>query len=249
MKRLMFILSVLVGMAFGVISCIDTDLKGNMKTTTEDPAVATFNYRVGNYTLLSSNSGEVIVPQETAVELEEGQCVLAQLTFDYDNQPNQYYFTASVVKHKPVRYSLARLANTISVQDYDSPIDGVVQLRYDPILRGNYFLRIYGKGVENTTNYQLLAGRDSVDAETGAHELYLLSKINTASGSLVGDNYAFDMSLVLNEFGRDTIFKATGLEIPLRTVNVNLNYLKKMENGEPIFSRVNTDPIEIVIYR
>ena len=249
MKKLVFILMVLVVVAFGVTSCINTDVTGNKEITAEVPSVANFNTSLGRITLLSPNRGEVIVPQETASTLNPGDCVVAQFTIDYDNQPNDKYCTASVVNYKEVRRSMSYVRNLIDPEEYTSPIEGLLWYIYSPILQGNYFLKIYCKGIENTTDYQLLAGRDSVDVDTGVYDLYLLSKIKNTSGSLVGDNHAFDMNPILNELGRDTVVKLNGAEIPFKYIAVNINYLEKMENGVPVFKRANSLPLEIVTYR
>jgi hypothetical protein len=248
MKKLLFSSLFFIATALFISSCINTDLTGNMSTSGAHPALVNQNINTGTLSLLSSfYDADILIPAEIAAELQAGQCLMADLTMDWDDQPDSRYFTAKMVSYKTVEQNLIYFQDSINVGAYNSPLEGV-SFSYRPILKSKYFFQIYHKGMEKrTVNYALYASRDSIDAETGAANLYLVSQRDTTTTAIISQIHAFDMEPLLQELGKDTVLSAGGEDITLRHINFNVNYLEKEEDGVPVFKRANDQPLEIFI--
>ncbi|GHT73084.1 hypothetical protein AGMMS50262_03580 [Bacteroidia bacterium] len=256
MKKGTIIALLFIGIALGTTSCLNTDMTGNTQSFGDHPAVVNRNIYTGSLTFLSSYGLEIIIPAESQVGLTEGQCVLAQFVLDYDNQPNPNYYTAQGAKYKTVEQDPVYIADSIfsSVDrrdNFTAPIEAMAPAAYDPIMHGKIFFQLaYIGSKDRTVNYRMYLGRDSINAQTGARNLYLLTSRDDTTTAAVTKHHAFDFKpLIDGDFGRDSTFTIAGEKIYTRYIRVHLNYLEKVDNGVPVFKQMNATPLEIFVYK
>ncbi|MDR0865832.1 MAG: hypothetical protein LBO74_13010 [Candidatus Symbiothrix sp.] len=252
MKKL-FIFLLIGGVAsWGLTGCMDTENGGNYQTTPVMPVVVKHNPEKGITTVLTY-VGEVAVPEFS--KLDQNDCLLTQLKIDYDNQPQPSpgYYVATVVDYLQVDAGSARVEDEFSIGDFTLPIEDMGIYPYTTnngilVLDGRYFVQIkHTIPKDQGVNYKLVAARDSVDEKTGVQNVYLLAKgknENDGKASEVQNIHAFDLKDIF-ALGRDTTLN----EVKLKYIKINLKYFNGEKEGEPVFKKLNTSPIELAIYK
>jgi len=248
MKKIGITFLCVMGMALSFVSCLDGD--GENFQRVKSPAVVNNNSNMGGLTFLTWY-GEIAVPSN--VELNLNDCLIATFTVDYDNQPTSEYLTATNVVFDEVEQVFPEIVEEVSVEIGEDflPIEKISTFAYTPIFGGKYFFQVEYIGSQNLDiKYQLTTSKDSIDAKTGARNVYLVAEKSKSSGSssstLAARELVLDMKNIVNSFGRDTL--STNKEA-MRYANVNLNYCYGEKDGVPLFKSATSTPIVITILK
>jgi hypothetical protein len=253
MKKLISISLFLVAIAVSLVSCLKMD-GGENSTSYSTVAVVSYNLNKGGSTLLTSG-GEFGAPEiASAADLKPGDCIYAQITLDFDNQPFKEYITATKITYLPVDQSIVDIRDEEPAVDSILPIKAITGHEYHPILKGKLFLQMaHDVSTKQEITYIMTALNNDVASDKKTTDVYLIAKKEgTASGSStpIKKLHAFDILNAINILGKDTIVKASAVEYPVKELNVNLKYCSDVKDGMPVYTDYTpSTPLNIAIYR
>lgn len=251
--KLLFIPFV-VGMGIGLFSCNTFD-GGNRQVVT---SLAVVGYESKTFhTSISTPYGE-FVAQELDLKVSEGDCIYAQYTIDYDNQPSTEYTVATELQYQPIGQNPVEVWWDIDPEDPDALTDYTVPLskvehEASPYYKGKFFIGMnFSLGTGQTPDYQLFCNPDEAD-EKGTRTLYLQAKLSGAATSTpqeVSDIHAFDMNELFYRFSRDTTLNVSNNgEVSFRYIRVNLKYFTGVKDGKRSYGNASEQPINIYRFK
>jgi len=241
-KKLLFT-SLLSGIVLGMVSCL---AEGENKSSYRSPAVISDNYIVGG-TVMATSYGVLAAP--SLQELNEGDCISALYTINYDKQPSDNYLTATDIQYQKVPRSTVVEKGGDMIDEYNDSIKNI-QLNMSPYFDGVLFIQAVQRGVVNQQyKLALICNPDSID-EKGVNTVYLKS---TKTSENTGENLvdvtlleAFDLSPLISKYGRDTVIQEQGF----RVLPLNLKYqIGETVDREPIYRQFENTAIEISVFK
>ncbi|GHT04386.1 hypothetical protein FACS189474_0860 [Bacteroidia bacterium] len=259
MKKSLSIPLLLVVFALGLVSCLDTGNGGNSSTFTI-PGVVSSNPLKGGLTLLTVG-GEFATPQlSTGSDVLPGDCVIASLTIDLDNQPSKDYFTATnVIVRATVDQSIVDIReDTVNVEEF-FPVDSIFPIKdlliedYDPILKGKFFLQIaHNTSIRQEIAYKMVAVQKNVPSNQEVTDVYLIAKKGGATTTSISEAiHAFDILTGIYTLGKDTTVKISStIEEPVKLLTVNLKYCSEVKDGKPVYTnyKPSSSPLKLAVY-
>ena len=233
------------GIASGLTSCLDTNGGGNYQSFPAAPVVVNHNPEIGGPSLLTT-WGEIAAPELT--QFSQGDCLFAQFTIDYDNQPSSLYYTATDVSYSnPINVANADIvADSVAVGDYTLPITAINISPYNNplLLNGRFFFQMKNNAVDNQSiEYKLLTSEKEVD-NNGVYTMYLVAKQDDSSGTKVDvtRNQVFLINNLLLTLGKDTTINTN---VRVKYLKVDLKYYTQQSDSAPFTDYGN---IELAIY-
>ena len=245
MKTLKFVFLLLAASLLLLTSCLENT--GNSQTYQADNAVVRYFSLYPEMTFLDTPYGSVAAPELDAKNYNEGDCLFASFTIDYDNQPAPSKYTlVSNMSEEKIRSGNIIMLDSES-QDISSVIDSmsVDSIRY--VAPAGYFPCIDNK---------LFMGFDQLDSKIQNYEyqlvfsvvndipvLYVCAKSSPTSSATPFGNYkyqAFDITPFFNQYADDK-----------NRVTFHLRYKKGVdENGKNVYES-SSNPITIynLIYK
>lgn len=240
MKKLF--LHVLIGiMALNLVSCLPA---GSNMTEMASLAVVSYNTKEEHRSILTVIYGygsEIAVPELESADLKIGDCILARYTIDWDNQPE----SASIDYATNIIYLLVEQSYPSVQNDFDEteailpdadllPIQAITPQAYHPILGGKFFL-YFNHSAPSRQEMDYTAIVKPSNTPNKPVDLYLIGeKKNKPEGSNTNfDNpYVIDMRRVIEELGKDTLFKESSVEYTIRQLQVNLKYCTGLDEDD-----------------
>ena len=241
MKKGILIPLACVALAVGFVSCLEGS---NTTSSTNIPAVVGYNLERGGKTLLISG-GELSVSSSESSKLsgyEQGDCVLADIFIDYDNQPSAYT-TASRISVVSVDKNSVQI-QTGEELTLDFPVKSIIPVRklYDlaahPNFGGNFFLWMnYDAAEKQLVDYTMIVQPGTGELKDHPATLYLFArKLNETDGTSGSKNkvHAFNIETAIAQLGRDTTL--SNVE-KYRFLEVQMKYCSGLtEEEKPIYS-------------
>jgi hypothetical protein len=248
-KKNLYCFILLSGMTFGLMSCLE---KGGNRTTAIDFAIMVEN---PDMNALAMHTSYDIYAAPELQNLEANSCILADFTIDYDNQPsNQPYYTASNIKYQLLpKYTAIEQEGGDMVDEYSDSIQNIQTLAASPLYNGHIFVMTVQAGTSNYVyDYELIFHPDSVDAQ-GINTIFLKSKLikGNAGNNLPTSIFtqAFDLSHLIDSYGKDTIFKTANYDIEYKYLPFNLKYQKSIKENLPVYVQYGNSPVIITVYK
>ena len=241
-KKLLF-MSLLLGTVLSLASCLE---EGENKSTYRSPAVISDNHIVGGV-VMATPYGVVAAP--SLQELNEGDCISALYTINYDKQPSDSYLTATDIQYQliPKRTVVEKRGDMID-NEYNDSI-AYIQLSMSPYFDGILFIQTIQKGAYGQQyKYELICNTDSID-KNQVNTVYLKSAKSNGdiSGSLIDISMmeAFDLTPLISKYGRDTVIQ----EQDFRRLSLNLKYQIGENNGVPVYRHFENTTIEVSVFK
>jgi hypothetical protein len=239
----------LSGMIAGLTSCLEN--KGN-RSSGRDFAVMVYNSNINALTMNTSGLA-FIAPQ--LQDLKANDCIVANYTIDFDNQPsNQAYYTATEIQYQILSRYTAEKSEDI-IDDYTDSIRTIQGLAASPLYKGHIFIITEQAGTSSSSayDYELICHPDSVDVNE-VHTLFLKSKLLKGNTDGNSQSYtsaqAFDLSQLINAYGKDTIFKnSTDYDTEYKCLLFNLKYQSGMKENIPVYTQYGKEPLMVVTFK
>ena len=243
MKKLFFIL-VLGIIALNLTSCLPTGANREEGTF---PAVVSYNPKE-EVTSLLTVVGELAAPGLATSGLRKGDCIIANFTLDWDNQPEDasiYY--ASNITHLFVEQDYAMVqsdfdeAEVILPDTYLLPIESLSPLAYHPILEGKFFFYfLHRASQQQTVNYMAIVKPNGEDSANEPVDIYVIAEKlnNPGTSDMTFENFfAFDMDSVIRELGKEDTYEAgSTVEYSVKELKVRIKYCTGFDNNDnPVY--------------
>jgi hypothetical protein len=245
-KKLLFVGSLLGVMIF-LTCCLE---KGGNRTTSTDLAVIDNDPAMGGLVMNTANV-TLAAPELASTELKSGDCIMANFTIDYDNQPFSY-LTATELIYQLLNNSVIQLMSEDAFADeYTDSISGI-NLTVSPYYKGNLFAQIERKITNSKIcDFQLFCNPDSVD-ENGVYTVSLkLNESDKTAGEATNYNVeSFNLNPLLSFYGQDTIFDAgTSYEQRGLYVTLNFRYQSGTKEDLPVYSWYSGNPVKVFVFK
>jgi hypothetical protein len=258
MKKSFSILFLLVAFALGLVSCLDMGDGGNSSTFTL-PGIVSNNPAKGGLTLLTV-AGEFAAPLlSTESDARPGDCLIARLTIDLDNQPSKDYYTATNVSILAMlNQSMVDIReDTVIVEDF-FPVDSIFPIKnlfledYDPVLKGKFFLDItHNTSIRQEISYKMIAVQKDLPSKQEVTDVYLIAKKGGATTTSISETiHAFDILYGISTLGKDTTVTSSSVTSPIKLLTVNLKYCSDVKDGEPVYTNYtpSSTPLKLAVY-
>jgi len=179
---------------------------GNSQNFSTDNAVVCYYTDFPGITFLNTPYGAIAAPELNG-KYEKGDCLFASFTIDYDNQPNNQYYTATNVSEKKIGKTDIIMLNAV----YQNVNDSIDKMSQDSIknltfvgsvccINNNLFMGFDQLDANRNYDYQLVYSDSLIDEMP---VLYVCAKeANPSSATTYGDYryQAFDITPFLAEY-------------------------------------------------
>jgi len=180
-----------------------------------------------------------------------GSCLLlSQFTIDFDNQPSTEYYTATNISGTTIdQQPFVQQGDTADLNGYTLPMtdaSAIINTPSNAYYQGKCFLGIACK--DKNPSFDMIYNDDEQVA-AGKPNLYLRAKASSGSSDSQSIIYAFDMSSLVQNYGRDTTIAVSGADgVKLKYIVANLKYLSGMVDDEPVYTSVQ-DPLYVYSFQ
>ncbi|GHT60831.1 hypothetical protein FACS189451_01610 [Bacteroidia bacterium] len=255
-KKLFVAIAVSMFIVLGFTGCLGNG-SGSESRTYVSPAVIEYGY-TGAGILLNTAYGVFIPDNASASSLSALTSPCAYMSFEYNSEyqtSGAQYPVASNIRFEPVGVDYIHNPEyTLPSDNYDYPFSSVEFFTesFSTLYKGKFF--IYAKAKLDTNQaleYYLYYKSWEQPEGNGARNIYLQAHLpGTASGTQdVGIIRALDMRSMMNSLGRDTTIREGSTDYSLKYLKINLKYCSAIENDEPVFKSVNTQPVEVYVFK
>jgi hypothetical protein len=246
-KNLLFCL-LLSAIIVGGVSCLN---KTENRSSAFSIAVIDSNANMGGCVMNLPNNVVLAAP-ELASKLKTGDCIQANFSIDYSNQPSTRYLTATEISYQLLNNKPAEIASGEMIDAYQDSIHSIA-LSISPNYNGNVFVEISRTEINNYVyDYKLILNSDSID-ENGIPSVFLKSKkLPNASGSQTNVNLeTFNLqSLIEGTYGKDSTYKEGSIEQDYRYISLNFKYQSGLKDNVPVYSNLTGNkPVDILIFK
>ena len=240
-KKLLFF-SLLLGVLGIMVSCV---AEGESKSTYRSPAVMSYNSMVDGL-VMATPYGVVAAP--SLQDLNDGDCISAFYTINYDSQPSNEYYTATDIQYQLLPKRIAIEKSGDMIDEYNDSIMNV-QLSMSPYFDGIVFIQTIQKGANGQQyKFELICNPDSID-KNGINTVFLKSaKSNENTGgntTEITTLEAFDLNPLIWTLGKDTVIQDQKFKI----LPLNLMYQVGERDSAPIYRQFENKAIEIIVFR
>lgn len=192
MKIVFFLCSTLC-LSF-LTSCIQN--AGNSQNFSTDNAVVCYYSNFPGLTFLNTSVGAIAAPELNGKGYEKGDCLFASFTIDYDNQPNNQYYTATNVVEKKIGKTDIIMLNAV----YQNVDDSIAKLSQDSIknigfagsinccIDNNLFMGFDQLDANRNYDYQLVYSDSLIDE---IPVLYVCAKEANPSSAITFGDYKY----------------------------------------------------------
>jgi hypothetical protein len=240
----LFLFLLFLAIIAGGISCLG---EGENKSSASSVAVVDYNPNMGGYVM--NLPAVVFAAPELASKLKVGDCIRADFTINYSNQPSLDYYTATEIRYQKLNNWQVKEESGDMIDGYNEAIRSIT-LSVSPNYNGNVFLEINREETNNHVyNYELILNPDSID-EKGIPSVFLKSQKldNTAGSSTYYDLETFNLQSLFEKYGQDSIYQEGSFEQRYRYVSLNFMYQSEVKEEIPVYSRYGNNPVDILVF-
>jgi hypothetical protein len=256
MKKFFIIPSLILGVVLCFVSCLNLGKGGNRLETTL-PAVVGYDVDEA-VPVIKTVSGIFAAPALASTDVHAGDCILAHILLDWDQQPKG----KSLAYASILDYSLIDQGYGLVDREFDDtqlavPLEDLLPVRavaihsYNSILNGKVFFGIACTApTKQEMSYRLFAkpGADPADDEA---TLYIVGeKTNHPEGSDVNLEmlYAFDLFNVINELGKETTVSENSLPYTAKVLKIKVKYCTGVDDhNAPLYQEYNYTHGQVVL--
>jgi hypothetical protein len=242
-KNLLFFL-LLLSIMTGGVSCLG---KGESESKSSATSLAVIDSRPEMGGCVMNLPEAVVATPELANNLKEGDCILVNFTINYSKQPSTDYYTATEIKYQLLNNTPVEVRGGEMIDDYNDPLSYIFLISR-PNFKGNLFAQIEHEEKDSQLyDYELIFNPDSVD-EKGIHTVFLKSrKLNKVGTQNAYES--FNLHPLFEAYGKDTLYQSGSIKQEYRYVSLNFKYQSGVEEGLPVYSLLEREPVNIYIYK
>lgn len=248
-KQNLLFIPFILGLGIGLLSCnFNNNDSGNYQIFPTSPAVVDFRTDRDGLTICTP-WGYIAAPSLALAGISEGDCIITKFIIDYDDQPSDKYYTATAIEQERVDQSYPTISNTIELEEYTLPLS-VVNAEINDFFLGRFFIKATCK--DKNPSFRLMF--NPAEEETnGVKNFYLQTKpsSSTVSATDVSTFHAFDLSHIIQQYGRDTtkILNNFSDKCDFKYIKANLKYVSKITDNGPEYKWIGSAPIDFCIFK